>query len=238
MKNANATPCAQVQPSGPAAWKTHRLAGGPGRFFFLVLSAFLLLALFPPGGASAKGDGFITTCGNYEIFQREGKGEYYAKPAFAGTLIVGTSGNDYLYGTADNDLIVGLGGKDNLWGEAGADTICGGPGHDYINGGPDHDTIDGGPGHDQIWGGEGHDTINGGPDHDHLWGEAGNDSLKGGRGDDSLWGFEGDDFLDGGPDDDYLDGMEGYDVCQDDEYWRKPVNCEEPAASANSNSPA
>jgi Ca2+-binding RTX toxin-like protein len=84
--------------------------------------------------------------------------------------ILGTSGNDVLNGTADEDVICALGGND---------TVNGGDGSDIIVGGPGNDRLDGGPAGDILIGDDGSDTLNG---------DAGDDSLVPGRGGDTLNG--------------------------------------------------
>ncbi|MBZ8181031.1 SdrD B-like domain-containing protein, partial [Oscillatoria salina] len=54
--------------------------------------------------------------------------------------IVGTPGNDDLFGTNNNDRINGGAGNDNIFGNNGNDIIRGGPGNDNIFGGTGFDT--------------------------------------------------------------------------------------------------
>lgn len=85
----------------------------------------------------------------------------------------GTSGNDYLPGSAGADSIYGLGGHDTLMGYAGADYMDGGTGNDTLldNDGqtPDTsiDTLIGGDGDDWIYAGFG-DAVLGGNNWDTL----------------------------------------------------------------------
>lgn len=60
--------------------------------------------------------------------------------------IVGTSGNDTIFGTALRDVIQGLGGNDTITGYYDNDRICGGGGNDTISGGFGADKLYGGPG--------------------------------------------------------------------------------------------
>jgi Ca2+-binding RTX toxin-like protein len=80
--------------------------------------------------------------------------------------LIGTAGDDRLYGDYHNnrlegglgsdlieggygdDHIVGGGGDDRLFGDSGSDTITGGAGNDVINGGEGADRLVGGPGDD------------------------------------------------------------------------------------------
>jgi Ca2+-binding RTX toxin-like protein len=103
--------------------------------------------------------------------------------------IVGTPGDDILYGTDGPDVVVGRAGNDTLHGGAGADHLCGNEGDDALHGGG---------GGDQMIGGAGDDTLHGGGGDDTLHGGDGDDTLHGGAGDDDLFGSGGDDSLDGG----------------------------------------
>jgi hypothetical protein len=96
--------------------------------------------------------------------------------------IVGTPGNDGLFGTRGDDVIVGLGGNDQIYGNGGNDTICGGDGKDVIWGGTGNDWIDGGPGDDRIIGIGGTDTLLGGPGSDRLFAGSGPTTLNGNTG--------------------------------------------------------
>jgi Ca2+-binding RTX toxin-like protein len=58
--------------------------------------------------------------------------------------INGTTGNDELLGTDQNDVINGLAGDDRLFGGDGNDRLFGGPGFDRFWGGAGNDLIDGG----------------------------------------------------------------------------------------------
>ncbi|MEU4217342.1 hypothetical protein [Actinoplanes sp. NPDC026623] len=118
--------------------------------------------------------------------------------------IVGTKGNDRLYGTPRYDVICGLGGND---------TINAGGGNDVVDGGSGTDKIDGGAGNDRLYGGTGNDTLTGGSGNDKLDGGAGNDRLNGGAGNDSLTGGAGNDRIDGGTGTDKVDGGPGRNQC-------------------------
>jgi Ca2+-binding RTX toxin-like protein len=63
-------------------------------------------------------------------------------------IIIGTSKNETLTGTAFADSIFGAGGNDILLGLAGVDVLDGGTGNDQLNGGFGNDTMTGGKGHD------------------------------------------------------------------------------------------
>ena len=151
--------------------------------------------------------------------------------------IFGTTGNDLLFGTPEDDAIDALEGNDdvvsglegndtingglgdeNIFGGAGDDEIFGGAGTDYLRGGEDNDSIDGGAetdvligenGNDRIWGRDGNDLILG--DVDDATG-IGDDVLYGGGGDDKITGGQGNDSVYGEGDEDILSGGEGDDL--------------------------
>ena len=138
--------------------------------------------------------------------------------------IVGTDGNDVLFGTERNDkiwgkdgddIIFGLGGNDKIWGGDGNDIVSGGDGHDRIWGGDGDDILAGDDGNDRISGGEGDDQLFGGDGHDRLNGDDGNDVLVGGDGNDRLSGGRGNDVLSGNAGHDRLSGGDGNDVLID-----------------------
>ncbi|MBI5898513.1 MAG: RTX toxin, partial [Rhodocyclales bacterium] len=59
-----------------------------------------------------------------------------------------TEGDDFVWGTTDNDTITGLDGNDELVGCEGNDTLTGGTGNDLLNGGTGSDSMVGGTGND------------------------------------------------------------------------------------------
>lgn len=62
--------------------------------------------------------------------------DLYAKVLVGnGTPVVGSIGNDVLYGHADSDTLQALGGMDTLLGGAGSDVLDGGEGSDHLHGG-------------------------------------------------------------------------------------------------------
>jgi hypothetical protein len=144
--------------------------------------------------------------------------------------IVGTTGDDVLFGTNGADVIAGLGGNDIIYGGNGDDVICGYAGDDTLNGGNGNDTLVGSygndilsgsngddtlidsDGNDVLDGGNGNDSLTGGDDIDMLYGKNGNDVLDGGSGEDTLTGGNGNDTLSGGAGDDALIGENGSDT--------------------------
>jgi len=147
-------------------------------------------------------------------------------------VIEGTSGDDNLHATVNNDTVFGYAGNDSIYGANGDDRLEGGEGNDILNGAEDDDRLFGDGGNDDLDGGvDGNDTLDGGDGNDNLRGRSGTDTLFGGAGDDRLNGGDGDDALfgdtgggagndtllggdgadtlDGGGDDDMLDGGAG-----------------------------
>lgn len=118
--------------------------------------------------------------------------------------IYGDAGHDVILGGGGADTINGGGGDDSLYGGNGSDSLYGADGNDYSDGGSGNDSIDGGIGHDTLGGGVGNDTIAGGDGNDVIEGEDGNDSINAGAGDDTMGYYNGgnDTFI----------GGAGYDV--------------------------
>ena len=81
-------------------------------------------------------DGTDTVNGSVETF-RFSDGDV-ATTTF-GYNLVGTAGNDGLYGSNNDDIISGLAGSDNLGGSPGDDLLTGGGGNDFISGGAGND---------------------------------------------------------------------------------------------------
>ena len=154
-------------------------------------------------------------------------------------MLIGGSGNDFLYGQEGDDNLQGGSGNDYLSGWIGVDTLSGGTGNDTLIGGTGNDILNGEIGDDSLEGGDGNDTMSGGDGADAMLGQGGsdrleggagndildggagndtliggldNDSLSGGAGNDSLYGQEGDDILQGGDGNDYLSGWQGTDL--------------------------
>lgn len=140
-------------------------------------------------------------------------------------IVLGTSGNDLLWGSplddeihgdAGNDDIHALGGADAVWGDDGDDIITGDEDADSLHGGAGNDTVNGSSENDTLWGDDGDDVLDGDVHADKLYGGAGQDSLFGGEGHDRLTGDAGDDRLDGGAGNDVFDGGAGIDTVS----WR------------------
>lgn len=108
------------------------------------------------------------------LFDTNSTGEYslFEDPM---NQIIGTSGNDTLYGTADDDYIDGKEGDDTLYGQAGNDILIGGIGNDNIQGIDGDDRLEAGEGIDQLSGHSGNDTLIAGPGDNELRGNSGDD---------------------------------------------------------------
>ncbi len=109
-------------------------------------------------------------------------------------VIEGTSNNNSILGSSDNDFISGLAGNDNILGNAGDDVIVGGEGNDRLLGNLGADILDGGADNDILISGSGDDILDGGRGNDTLIAGSGNDQfvLREGDGEDSIA-----DYLDG-----------------------------------------
>ncbi|MEO1681229.1 MAG: G8 domain-containing protein [Pseudomonadota bacterium] len=133
-------------------------------------------------------------------------------PTEPGQTILGTSGDDRLFGSNDDDVILGKQGDDRVIGADGDDEARGGEGEDSVWGKAGADLAFGGVGRDEVVGGHGEDTLSGGKGGDKLRGGWGEDILKGGKGDDNLRGGRDADQLFGGGGDDKLVGGKGSDT--------------------------
>jgi Ca2+-binding RTX toxin-like protein len=104
--------------------------------------------------------------------------------------IIGSAGDDVLFGTEDADTLSGEGGNDNLDGAGGNDLLYGGDGNDYLYDWRGADALYGGDGDDwllaagKIYGQSDADTLDGGAGNDWLSVESGGiaHTLTGGSG--------------------------------------------------------
>jgi Ca2+-binding RTX toxin-like protein len=140
-------------------------------------SAALGAALIAPSGALA-----VETCMGYTA------------------TIVGTAGNDTVYGNPSaTDVVSLLGGNDVYVDDSSNDVVCLGSGDDQLTSSigfsSGNDTVQGGPGNDVIAGFTGTDTLVGGDGDDQLFGNDGNDTLQGEAGNDYLVGGPGTDTV-------------------------------------------
>ena len=145
-------------------------------------SAALGAAMIAPSGALA-----VETCMGYtaNIVGTAGNDVVYGNPASVDVVSL-LGGNDAYIEDSSNDIVCLGAGDDQLTSSIGSvsgnDTVQGGPGNDVIAGFAGSDTLIGGDGDDQVFGNDGNDTLNG---------EAGNDYLVGGLGSDSVNGNGG-----------------------------------------------
>jgi Ca2+-binding RTX toxin-like protein len=102
--------------------------------------------------------------------------------------IRGTSGDDEVTGTEENDIIRTWAGNDTIDGGLGDDEIRPGEGDDLVFGGDGRDWIIGSPGEDELYGQVGGDRVFGGDDNDFIDGGYGSDRLGGQDGDDTIFG--------------------------------------------------
>ncbi len=166
------------------------------------------------GGAGS--DSLVGGVGNDQYFV-DIQSDLVFESASAGTDIVTTTGNFYLYANIENltlaagaGNIFGVGNAlvNTILGNDGENLLIAGGGNDVIRGGAARDAIFGEDGADQIFGdggidyligGIGDDAINGGDDADEIYGQDGNDTLIGGASfsTDILVGGSGNDILRG-----------------------------------------
>ena len=110
--------------------------------------------------------------------------------ALPGTSVPGTNPP-----TTTPGNIVGTAGNDTLFGGAGADTVAGGAGNDFLIGEDGGDQLRGESGDDILFGRAGNDMLQGGDGLDSFFGEDGNDTLIGGAGIDNMLGGPGADIF-------------------------------------------
>ena len=115
-----------------------------------------------------------------------------------GIDVIGSAGNDIIYGDNAANVLQGGAGKDELHGLGGNDRITGGIGDDRIFGEDGDDDLDAGDGNDMLNGGANRDVMRGGIGNDTLYGGGDNDRLYGNEGDDKLYGDGGADYMAGG----------------------------------------
>jgi Ca2+-binding RTX toxin-like protein len=109
-------------------------------------------------------------------------------------IINGTGFND---NGIDKKKLVGTNGDDSIYGKAGNDILSGLGGNDLLDGGANNDVLDGAAGNDALYGRAGSDFLFAGPGNDYLVGGSLDDYLVGGTGNDILLGGSGNDFLEG-----------------------------------------
>lgn len=123
------------------------------------------------------------------------------------TIIYGTTGNDYLDGSANGEAYLTSDGDDTIYSRQGDDMIYAGSGNDYIDscegddvvyGEDGFDTIYTKLGNDMVYAGTGNDYVDSGDGNDLVYGDDGNDNLNGGLGTDTMFGGVGHDLIDSG----------------------------------------
>jgi Ca2+-binding RTX toxin-like protein len=112
-------------------------------------------------------------------------------PAPGPTVITGTTANETLSGTSEDDIINGGGGNDTLRGLGGDDVITGGNGFNKIFGNGGDDILNAGNGFNDLFGGAGNDVLNAGNGFSDLNGGGGDDILITGNGSGTLFGGTG-----------------------------------------------
>jgi Ca2+-binding RTX toxin-like protein len=101
--------------------------------------------------------------------------------------ILGSTGDDTMYGGNGNDTLYGGTGNDSISGDGGADVLYGGSGNDILLGGAAVDSIYGGSGNDFIDAGDGPEVV--------ILGGLGNDTIVGSDGIDTISGGDGSDVF-------------------------------------------
>lgn len=81
---------------------------------------------------------------------------------FAVEKVIGTQGDDGLFGSTSDNVLIGGEGEDTLYGDDGNDTLAGGAGNDNLQGGQGNDTLSGGAGDDFFFDVYGKNTMTGG----------------------------------------------------------------------------
>lgn len=155
----------------------------------------------------------------YELPEHEwvpGAGCATPPPMCAGYVatLVGTDGDDVLYGNDLDNVILAGNGDDTVFALGGDDRVCAGKGRDTVFGGDGRDRLYGQQGADTLKGGNDRDVLKGAGGSDVLVGNGGADKLLGGTRDDVLIGKGGRDRLVGGTGSDEADGGgNAYDRC-------------------------
>ncbi|HEY9838020.1 MAG TPA: calcium-binding protein, partial [Vampirovibrionales bacterium] len=91
--------------------------------------------------------------------------------------LLGSAGNDFIYGWQGNDVLTSANGDDVLYGDEGNDSLTGGNDNDLLAGSQGDDTVNGEAGNDILYGGQGKDVLIGGLGSDRLFGDSGLDRL-------------------------------------------------------------
>ena len=173
----------------------------------------------------------VATTGSYYVdgaYSANGSGSFSVILFDTATTYGGTSGIDYVFGSAAADKLSGGAGDDGLDGGAGNDWLSGGAGRDLIEGGDGRDTASYAGATGAVVArlyngllGEGEaagdryvsvENLEGSNFNDHLYGDDKGNTLWGRDGVDALFGLKGDDVLEGGKGADMLFGDVGSDT--------------------------
>ncbi|MCP3981106.1 MAG: hypothetical protein GY716_17550 [bacterium] len=140
--------------------------------------------------------------------------QFTTKNVIAGSslFILGSMGDDLIFGTPGVNVIIGRGGNDRIFGEAGLDVILGGSGVNEIHGENGIDILIGGNEKDCMFGDKKIDVMFGRGGADEMEGGDNTDVMLGGAGDDLMRGSPGLDVMLGGADDDSIYGEGCIDV--------------------------
>lgn len=94
-------------------------------------------------------------------------------------FVVGSDGDDVMYGGPGRQTLSGRNGDDQLFGRGGDDSLLDGPGDDLLAGGTGDDWLGGGRGDDRLRGGGGEDQVwSRGQSSDRTYGGAGRDLIS------------------------------------------------------------
>ncbi len=135
------------------------------------------------------------------------------EPCAAAATLTGTSGDDVLFGTPNDDVIHAGAGNDLVFGLSGDDILCGGPGNDLISGGTGDDLVVDPEGRTLALGGRGDDRITTGDERDFVRAGSGDDLVATGGGRDWINAGRGNDTIDPGAGADIVNGGAGTDTC-------------------------
>lgn len=137
-----------------------------------------------------------------DMFDYSGRTEPLLISSLAGDdVVIGTQGNDRMFGGAGNDVLSGAAGDDLIVDTLGSNDMSGGTGLDVLMAGFGASTLSGGGGDDVLLGGTAGDLLLGGAGSDLLLGDpagfglGGNDRLHGGTGNDRMTGGIGADVF-------------------------------------------
>lgn len=151
--------------------------GGTGDDTYTVNGVGDIVVELPGEGTDTVGAAISYTLGANVENLRMSVGGLTGRGNELNNRIIGSSGDDILYGEAGNDLIQG---------GMGNDTLYGGDGDDDLRAEGGSDILYGGNGNDKLRGADGNDILHGDAGNDTLWSGAGNDYLYGGRGSDNF----------------------------------------------------